>query len=100
MSKPCYTDYIRQAMCFYSRLVHPSYFKNKIYESNWKACHKVIQTYSDRDRDILVYVYGSADTIADNVYKISEKYHINQTVIWDMMKEFEQKVAIERGLWV
>lgn len=100
MGKLCYTDYIKHAMRFYSRYPHRQYFKNKVDESNWKACREVIQTYSDRDRDILVYVYGSYDTIGDNVYTMSEKYQIDQTIIWDLMREFEQKVAIERGLWV
>lgn len=100
MGKLCYTDYIKHAMRFYSRYPNRQHFKNKVDESNWKACHEVIQTYSDRDRDILVYVYGSYDTIGDNVYTMSEKYQIDQTIIWDMMREFEQKVAIERGLWV
>ena len=100
MNKPCYTDYIKHAMRFYSRYSYKQHFKNKVDESNWKACHEVIQTYSDRDRDILVYVYGSYDTISDNVYAMSEKYQMHQNVIWDLMREFEQKVAIERGLWV
>lgn len=100
MGKLCYTDYIKHAMRFYSRYPNRQHFKNNVDESNWKACYEVIQTYSDRDRDILVYVYGSYDTISDNVYTMSEKYQIDQTIIWDLMREFEQKVAIERGLWV
>ena len=100
MNKPCYTEYIRHALRFYSRYLNKDSFKNNVDKNNWKACHKVISTYSTRDKDILVYVYGEFDTIADNVYAIANKNHINQTIIWDMMKEFERKVAIERGLWV
>ena len=55
-------------------------------------------TYSNRDIDILVNVYGSYDTLADNVYEASKKYDINQNIIWDMMKDFERKIAKRRGL--
>lgn len=100
MIKPCYSDYVRHAMRFYTRYLNREHFKNKVDRSNWFACHNAIKSYSNRDRDILVYVYGSFDSISDNVYKMSGKYHIHQNIIWDMMKEFELKVAIERGLWV
>lgn len=96
----CCTEYARHAMRFYSRHVDAHSFTNKVAESNWVACHNVLEAYSERDRDILIYVYGEFDTVADNVYAISNKYHIHQNIIWDMMKEFERKVAIERGLWV
>lgn len=96
----CCTDYAKHAMRFYSRHLDAHYFKNKVAESNWNACNNVIKTYSDRDRSILVYVYGSFDTVGDNVYTMAKKHQINQDIIWDMMREFERKVAIERGLWV
>ena len=96
----CCTEYAKHAMRFYSRHLDAQYFSNKVAESNWKACDNVIKTYPDRDRDTLIYVYGSFDTVADNVYAMSTKYQIHQNIIWDMMEEFEHKVAIERGLWV
>lgn len=100
MNKPCYTDYIRHAMRFYSRYLNQTTFKNRVEQKNWWACHNVISRYSAKDKDILVYIYGKYDTLADNVYNISRKNKIDQNIIWDMMKEFEKKVAIERGLWV
>lgn len=96
----CCTDYAKHAMRFYSRHLDAHHFANKVAESNWNACDNVIKTYSDRDRDILIYVYGSFDTVGDNVYAMSKKHQIHQNIIWDMMKEFECKVAVERGLWV
>lgn len=98
MNKPFYSDYVRHALRFYSRNLSLAKFKKGTDKSNWLACHHVIQTYSERDRDILVYVYGSYDTLADNVYEVSRKYSINQSIIWDMMKEFEREIAVERGL--
>ena len=98
MNKPFYTDYIRHALRFYTRNLTQPKFKKEVDKENWLACNKVIRLYSDRDKDILVYVYGSYDTLADNVYAMSKKYSINQNIIWDTMKEFERKIAEERGL--
>lgn len=98
MNKPFYTDYIRHALRYYSRNLKITSFKKPVDQENWLACNKVISNYSEKDKDILVYVYGSFDTLADNVYEISKKHHIHQNVVWDMMKEFERKIAIERGL--
>lgn len=100
MTKPCYSDYVRHMIRFYSRYTNKKTFKTEVDKTNWWACHNVIRAYSDRDKDILIYVYGEFDTISDNVYNIANKYHIHQNIIWDMMKEFERNVAIERGLWV
>ena len=99
IKKPCYADYSKHALCFYSRHLYLTSFKNTVDESNWYACHNVLSSYSNRDRDILIYVYGEYDTTADNVYQMSVKYQIHQNIIWNLMKEVERKVAIERGLW-
>ena len=98
MNKPFYTDYVRHALRFYSRnLIEPP-FKKRADKENWLACDSVVKKYSDRDKDILVYVYGSYDTLADNVYAMAKKYSINQNIIWDMMKEFEREIAVARNL--
>ena len=98
MNKPFYTEYVRHALRFYSRNLTQPHFKKDVDKENWLACHNVISQYSDRDRDILIYVYSSYDTLADNVYTISKKYHIRQNIVWDMMKEFEREIAKKRGL--
>ena len=98
MIKPCYSEYIRHAIRFYARY-HKPQFKTDVDRANWWACHNAIQQYPERDKDILLYVYGAFDTLGDNVYVMAKKYTIDQNIIWDMMKEFERKVAIERGLW-
>lgn len=100
MLKQCYTEYVRHALRFYSRYLKLDRFKNKVDELNWIACHNALKTFSNRDKDILVYVYGEFDTTADNVYAMATKHQIHQNIIWDMMKDLERKVAIERGLWV
>ena len=100
MNKPCYTEYVRHAIRFYSRYPNKSTFKSAVDEANWRACRDVIERYPIRDKNILTYVYGAKDTIGDNVYAMANKYNIHQNIIWDMMKEYEKQVAIERGLWV
>jgi hypothetical protein len=85
-------------MRYYARNTDNPRFKTKVDENNWFACHRAIARYSDRDRDILIGVYGWYDTLADNVYVAANTHGIDQNVIWDMMKEFERSVAKKRGL--
>jgi hypothetical protein len=67
-------------------------------KNNWYACHRAIEHYSERDKDILIYVYGMYDTLEDNVYEMAKQFKINRNIIWDMLKEFEHSVAKKRGL--
>ena len=98
MTRPFYTEYVRHMLRFYTRNLSLTLFKNKADELNWHSCHDVFQTYSNRDKDILTYIYAGYDTLADNVYEASLKHNVNQNIIWDMMKEFEQKIAKRREL--
>lgn len=96
--EPIYTSYIRHCMRFYSRYLHIETFRNEVDRLNWEACHRAIQEYSPTDKDILVCVYGECDTLGDNVYNVSKRYGVHQDVVWAMMREFERKAAVERGL--
>lgn len=96
--EPTYTPYVRHAMRFYSQYLHIKEFKNEIDKANWQACHRAIQEYSPTDKDILVCVYGECDTLGDNVYNVSRRYGVRQDIVWEMMRKFERKVAVERGL--
>lgn len=98
MSRPFYSEYIKHCMRFYSRNLHITHFKTPTDEMNWKACHEVILALPDKTKDILVSVYGGYDTLGDEVYNAARKYHVNQNIIWDMMKVFERTVAEHRGL--
>ena len=98
MNRPFYSEYVRHAMRFFSRNLICTNFKTEVDEFNWQSCYIVICRYTKQEQDILIYVYSSYDTLADNVYEMSKKYNINQNIIWDMMKEFEKLVAIERKL--
>lgn len=98
MNKPFYSDYVRHALRFYTRNLSLTRFRSDVDKVNWNACHEVLIEYSNRDKDILANVYGGYDTLADNVYEMSKKYNINQNIIWDMMKDFERRIAKKRGL--
>ena len=96
--RPFYSDYVRHALRFYTRNLLLSQFRSEADKENWFACHNVLKDYSDRDHNIIVAVYGGYDTLADNVYEASKEFHVNQNIIWDIMKDFERKVAQERKL--
>lgn len=98
MNKPFYSEYVRHCLRFYTRNLQLSRFKTEVDRNNWNACAVVFKEYSDRDRDIIVLVYGNFDTLSDNVYETAKKYNINQGIIWDMMKDVERKIAKKRGL--
>ena len=82
MNRPFYSDFVRHTMRYYARNPQQPRFRSE----------------ADRDREILTAVYGGYDTLSDNVYEVAKKHNINQSIIWDMMKEFERKVAKRRGL--
>ncbi len=98
MNRPFYSEYVRHALRFYTRNLSLHNFKSEVDKYNWYACANTIKGYSDRDRDILVAVYSGYDTLADNVYETAKKYSMDQAIIWDLMKEFERKIARKRGL--
>lgn len=98
MNRPFYSEYVRHCLRFYTRnLVQPD-FKTEVDESNWVACAFVLNGFSDRNRDIIIAVYSAYDTLADNVYETAKKYDMEQSVIWDLMKAVERKIAVRRGL--
>ena len=98
MTKPFYSEYVRHCMRYYSRNTNKPRFNTEVDKNNWYACHKAIERYSDRDKDILIRVYSMYDTLADNVYEVAKTYHIDQNIIWDMLKDFEHSIAKKRGL--
>lgn len=98
MNRPFYSEYVRHALRFYTRnLARPS-FKSDVDKNNWYACANSLRGFSEKDRDIIIAVYGAYDTLSDNVYETAQKLNINQSVIWDLMKDVEHKIARRRGL--
>lgn len=99
MNRPFYSDYVRHMMRFYARTAtaHPS-FKTEVDRVNWHTCKEVLSLYPQNDREILVKIYGGYDNLANEVHEVSQVSSIRASIIWDMMKEFERKVAQKRGL--
>lgn len=98
MSRAFYSEYVRHCLRFYARNLDISHFNTKVDKDNWYSCDSVIKRCSDRDRDIIIAVYGNFDTLADNVYEAAQKHNIPQEIIWDMMKDIERKIAKKREL--
>ena len=98
MTRPFYSEYVRHMLRFYTRNLSCYHFKSNVDLTNWNVCHEVLEPYSNRDKDILIYVYSNFDTLPDNVYNISIAHNIHQNIVWDLMKEFELKIAKKRGL--
>lgn len=98
MNRPFYSEYVRHCLRFYCRNTKNPRFNTEVDKNNWYACHRAIERYSDKDKEILIMVYALYDTIADNVYEIAKVRNLDQNIIWDMLKEFERSVAKKRGL--
>lgn len=96
--RPIYSDYVRHALRFYTRNLKMTEFRSSVDQKNWLACAKVLSEYPDDIMTMLIEVYSSHDTLADNVYQVSKAHNVQQGLIWDWLKGAEQKIARERGL--
>lgn len=98
MNRFFYTDYVRHALRFYTRNLQLSDFKTDTDRLNWVACNKVLNLCFEKEKNILIFVYSSFDSLPENVFRASSKFGINQNIIWDLMKDAERKIAKLRGL--
>ena len=99
MSKPFYSEYVKHALRFYSRnSMEKPIFKSEADKNNWMSCHIVISLYPPSLQKIFIEVYSGFDTLPDEVYNASKKHDVDQTLIWDSMKDLERKIAKRRGL--
>lgn len=98
MNRPFYSEYVRHCMRFYARNTDRPRFNSEVDEKNWCACDRAMLNFNERDTRILLRVYGWYDTLADNVYEVAKADHLDQGIIWDIIKDFERIVARERGL--
>ena len=84
-------------MRFYAR--HPSpKFHSDADKQNWKACESALDSFTDKEKELLMIIYSEGDTIADNVYQLAKARNMKQDTIWKMVNELEKKVAKRRGL--
>lgn len=95
--KTRYSEYVRSCMRFYARYPNPE-FRSVAYENDWNACHTALNTFSQADRELLVYMFTSRDTLADNIYTIAKEANIDQMRLWSLERQLEKKIAKLRGL--
>ena len=99
MNKRFYSDYVRNALRFYSRNLDIKVFNCIASKRNWNACNNVLNLHFPLYKEVLISVYKGYDTMGDNVYETAKKYNIPQDKIWAMMERLERLIAVERG-WI
>lgn len=92
-----YSEYIQHCMRFYARHPHPK-FRSDADKQNWYACESVLRSFTNSEKDILLFIYREDDTIPDNVYRASMDRNIKQDKIWALVNELERKIAKRRNL--
>ena len=98
MSRPYFTEFVRHALRFYARYPKLTTFKSEADKQNWLSANSIVKSLPEIEQSIVLEIYGGFDTIPDEVYKASNKYHVDQSQIWDMLKEVERRTAKRRGL--
>lgn len=96
--RPFYSEYVRHCMRYYARNTIKPRFNSDVDEHNWYACHRALERYSERDKDILISIFSRRDTLADNVYYVAKANDFDQNIVWDMVKDLERRIAKKRGL--
>lgn len=97
MARTFYSEYVNHCLRFYARHDNPK-FRTEADKRNWLACDDAIETFSDSDQELLLYIYREGDTIPDNIYQLSKSKDMSQDTIWKLVNELERKVAKKRGL--
>lgn len=101
--KPYYSEYVRHCLRYYIMTLdegkggHPI-FRTEVDKANWSACYNVLKDYSDRDMEIIAYIYRPGDTIADKIYLLAKSKGVHQDTFWSLINNTERKIAKKRGL--
>lgn len=103
MAKPFYADYINHMLRFYARNVQSGdvvrlKFKSEVDKLNWRSVNRVLHNLPERDKDIIIEVFGRGDTLADNIYEVSKELVINQDIVWTLVSKVTNKIAKDRKL--
>lgn len=96
--KNYYSDYIRHCLRFYVRHPLPATFRSDVDRQNWMACHLCIQSLNKDQQETIREIYGTGDTIADNIYHRSQNTGTQQDSIWKLVHDIERQIAQRRGL--
>lgn len=103
MTKPFYADYVNRMLRFYARKIHSSEvprmkMKNDVDKENWRCVVRVLDKLPERDKDVIIEVYGRGDTLADNIYWVAKELKVDQDMIWALVSKVTKRIAKERKL--
>lgn len=101
--RPYYAEYAKHAMRYYVRSIINSAsqqprFKTESDKKNWVACQSALNTFTDEERDLLIRLYLTEDTLPENIYDLAKKEGIRQDRLWNLVNELERVFAKRRGL--
>lgn len=101
--KPYYSEFVRHCLRFYIKTLDEGkggcpIFRSEAERENWRACHSVLQGYSDNAMNLISQLYRAGDTIPDKIYMLSKTQDIPQEKLWSMVNQVERKIARKRGL--
>lgn len=101
--RPHYAEYVKHAMRFYARSrisasSEQPRFKTEADAKNWNACHGIMNTYSDEERNVFLSLYSDLGSMPESIDKVSREYSMEPNRIWNLVNDLEKKVARRRGL--
>jgi hypothetical protein len=100
MSKTYYSEYINHILRFYIRHQNDKNLRFKTYaeKDNFISAQKVVSKLSNDEQKYINDIYMQGDTLADNIYKTSEKMNIEQFKLWTIVSKVSNQIAKERNL--
>lgn len=100
MVKPYYAEYVNHMLRCYARESGLSVWDNtdEVGEQNNSVVDRVLDDLPGWDRTVLINLFNRGDTLADNIYEVSQELKINQDVLWIILSKVTKKIAKERGL--
>lgn len=101
--RPSYAEYVKGAMRFYAlnRLAsvpQEPRFRSDADKKNWAACEAAVKDFEAKDKEYALRIYAYADTLSDNIFRISKETGIDQNYFWNLVNTVEKKFAKRRGL--
>jgi DNA-directed RNA polymerase specialized sigma subunit len=72
--------------------------KNDVDKENWRCVVRVLDKLPERDKDVIIEVYGRGDTLADNIYWVAKELKVDQDMIWALVSKVTKRIAKERKL--
>lgn len=101
--RPYYAEYAKHAMRYYSKFIlnassEQPRFKTESDKKNWFACQSALKSFTDEERDILIRLYLTDDTLPENINDLAKRDGIRTDRLWGLVNDLERKFAKRRGL--